>query len=310
MNPSSSQKPTGIRIIGVPMDLGAGRRGVDMGPSVIRIGRLSKKLRKMGLKVEDAGNIEVRIPEEVHYGEKNQMYLGEISEACTHLAERVLSTLQGGQFPLVLGGDHSIAAGSIAGVSAFYRQQGQGIGLIWIDAHTDMNTPRTSPSGNVHGMPLAALFGLGPAQLSEIQGFSPKIAAAHTTLVGVRSIDPSEKASIEGIGLRVITMKELDMRGMKAVLEEALDRATDGTAGFHCSFDLDVVDPQVSPGVGSPVAGGITYRESHSAMEMIADSFKLASMDCVEVNPVLDVGNRTGLLAAELICSALGKKIL
>ena len=179
------------------MDLGAGRRGVDMGPSAIRIGRLSKKLRKMmGLKVEDVGNIEVRIPEEVPYGEKNQMYLAEISEACARLSERVLSTLRGGQFPLVLGGERSIAAGSIAGVSAFYRQQGQRIGLIWIDAHTDMNTPRTNPSGNVHGMPLAALFGLGPTELSEIQGFSPKIDATHTTLVGVRSVDPSEKANM------------------------------------------------------------------------------------------------------------------
>ncbi|MDA2927405.1 arginase, partial [Acidobacteria bacterium AH-259-G07] len=208
------------------------------------------------------------------------------------------------------GGDHSLAAGSIAGTSSFYRGQNKKIGLIWIDAHADMNTPETSPSGNVHGMSLAAVLGLEPRELSEIEGFSPKVESASTIAIGVRSIDALEKQNIDKTDLRVVTMKELDMRGMRAVMEEALERAITGTEGFHCSFDLDVVDPQVAPGVGTPVRGGITYRESHLAMEMIADSSKLLSLDCVEVNPVLDGGNVTGLLGVELICSALGKKIL
>ena len=182
--------------------------------------------------------------------------------------------------------------------------------MIWIDAHADMNTPASSPSGNVHGMPLAALLGLPPRELAQIEGFSPKIAPANATVVGVRSVDGREKENIEKSGLRVVTMKELDMRGMRAVMEEALQRASSDTTGFHCSFDLDVVDPQFAPGVGTPVPGGITYRESHLAMEMIADSHRLVSMDCVEINPVLDGGNVTGLLGVELICSALGKQIL
>lgn len=299
-----------IRIIGVPMDLGAGRRGVDMGPSAIRIGGVHHRLRAMGFEVEDTGNTEVRIPEEVHIGEEKQMYLQEIAQVCREVARRAHRALEQDYLPLVLGGDHSLAAGSIAGTSSFYRKQNKKIGLIWIDAHADMNLPATSPSGNVHGMPMAAVIGLGPAELSEIEGFSPKVEGANVTILGARSIDRKEKENIRKSGLRVVTMKELDMRGMKSVMEEALQRAMEGTVGFHCSFDLDVVDPQVAPGVGTPVRGGITYRESHLAMEMIADSHKLLSLDLVEVNPVLDSGNSTGLLAVELICSALGKKIL
>lgn len=307
---SARKRRQAVRIIGVPMDLGAGRRGVDMGPSAMRIGGLHEKLRRMKVRVEDAGNIEVRIPEEVERGHKRKMYLEEISQACRRLARQVLDTLQQGKLPLVLGGDHSIAAGSVAGTSSFFRRLKQKIGLIWVDAHTDMNTPETSFSGNVHGMPLAALLGVGPLELSEIEGFSPKVRVENTTVIGARSIDPREKELIRTSGLRVVTMKELDMRRMKAVMEEALARANDGTAGFHCSFDLDVVDPQVAPGVGTPVRGGITYRESHLAMEMVADDGRLLSLELVEVNPVLDSGNSTGLLGVELICSALGQKIL
>lgn len=299
-----------VRIFGVPMDLGAGRRGVDMGPSAMRIGRLHQKLAGMDIKVEDGGNAEVKIPEEVVRGEKKQMFLEEISRVCRTVARGVIKALKEHRLPVILGGDHSLAAGSIAGTSSFYRGQNKKIGLIWIDAHADMNTPETSPSGNVHGMPLAAVLGLEPRELSEIEGFSPKVESASTIAIGVRSIDALEKQNIDKIDLRVVTMKELDMRGMRAVMEEALERAITGTEGFHCSFDLDVVDPQVAPGVGTPVRGGITYRESHLAMEMIADSSKLLSLDCVEVNPVLDGGNVTGLLGVELICSALGKKIL
>jgi arginase len=292
------------------MDLGAGRRGVDMGPSVIRVGGLHRRLQELDLAVEDSGNMEVRIAEQFHYGEKTRMYLQEIAQVCRVLARLVLETLENGKFPLVLGGDHSIAAGSVAGTSAFYRRQGKRIGLIWIDAHTDIHVPETSLSGNVHGMPLAALLGLGPAELRDIEGFAPKALGENTTVVGVRSVDFDEKQNIEKCGVRVVSMKELDMRGMKAVMEEALERATRDTAGFHCSLDLDAVDPRFAPGVGTPVQGGMTYRESHLAMEMAYDTGKLLSMDCVEVNPVLDEENSTGLLSVELISSALGKKIL
>ncbi len=299
-----------MRIIGVPMDLGAGRRGVDMGPSAMRIGGLHQKLSRLGIVVEDAGNIEVKIPEELHYGEEKQMYLEQISIVCRVLAQSVFQTLKNEKFPLVLGGDHSIAVGSVSGTSSFYRASGQKIGLIWIDAHADMNTPETSPSGNVHGMPLSLLLGMGPSELTEVEGFSPKVEVRNTIVIGARSIDRLERQTIQDSGLRVVTMKELDMRGMKSVLEEALERASDGTAGFHCSVDVDVVDPQSAPGVGTPVHGGITYRESHLAMEMIFDSAKLRALDFVEVNPVLDTGNSTGQLGVELISSALGKKIL
>ncbi len=305
------QKPKGtVLVIGVPMDLGAGRRGVDMGPSAIRIGGLHEKLAQMGAAAEDAGNIEVKIPEEAPRGEKTQMFLEEIAQICKRLSKRVVQALEEAKFPLILGGDHSLAAGSVAGTSHFYRKQKRKIGLIWIDAHTDMNTSETSSSGNVHGMPLAAILGVGPRELSEIEGYVPKVDVANTVVIGVRSVDVREKRNIKEAGLRVVTMKELDVRGLSAVMEEALEIASDGTAGFHCSFDLDVVDPQVAPGVGTPVRGGINYRESHLAMEMVADSGKLLSLDCVEVNPVLDSENNTGLLAVGLICSALGKKIL
>jgi len=292
------------------MDLGAGRRGVDMGPSAIRIGGLHRKLEGVNIRVEDGGNLEVNIPEKAVRGEQREVFLQEIAQVCKLVAGRVRETLEENKFPLILGGDHSVAAGSIAGTSSFFRRQNKKIGLIWIDAHTDMNTPESSLSGNVHGMPLAAVLGLKPTELSEIEGFSPKVNGVNGVVIGARSIDAREKPKIQEAGLRVITMKELDMRGMKAVMEEAVQLATDGTAGFHCSLDLDVVDPQVAPGVGTPVRGGMTYRESHLAMEIIADSAQLLALDCVEVNPVLDKGNMTGLLGVELICSALGKRIL
>ncbi len=281
-----------------------------MGPSAIRIGGLHQELREIGFRVKDSGNIEVKIQEEAHFGEKRQMYLREISQVCRQLAHYLIQALEEEKLPVILGGDHSLAAGSIAGTASFHRRQKKKIGLIWMDAHTDMNVPETSPSGNVHGMPLAAVMGLGPGELSEIEGFSPKIEVENVTLIGTRNIDPRERQRLKEKQMRVITMKELDMRGMKSVMEEALQQATQGTEGFHCSFDLDAVDPQVAPGVGTPVRGGMTYREAHLAMEMVWDSRKLLSLDFVEVNPVLDRGNITGLLAVELICSALGKKIL
>lgn len=300
----------GVRIIGAPMDLGAGRRGVDMGPSAIRIARLQESLRRMGIDVEEAGNIEIPVAEKFPYGEKEAKYLREIGEACVALAAQVRKTLEDGRTPVILGGDHSIAAGSVSGAASFFKRRGKKIGLIWVDAHADMNVPETSPSGNVHGMPLAALLGMGPAELTDIEGFSPKVAAENVIVVGARSIDREEAENIRRKGVRIVTMKEIDMRGMTAVMEEAIHRAADGVEGFHCSFDLDVVDPQAAPGVGTPVPGGITYRESHLAMEMVYDSRKCVSLELVEVNPVLDAGNATGQLAVGLACSALGMKIL
>ncbi len=299
-----------IRIIGVPMDLGSGRRGVDMGPSAIRIGRLSSRLTQLNLHVEDLGNVDVPVPEEVPHGRIELMYLVEIGKVCVDLARRVRTCLDEGRMPLVLGGDHSLSAGSVGGVSSHFRQRNQRIGLIWVDAHGDMNVPETSSSGNVHGMPLAALLGLGPRELVEIEGFSPKVAVENAAVIGVRSLDGEEKRTIRKIGLRVITMSEIDKRGMRSAVEEAIQVATQGTAGFHCSFDLDVIDPQEAPGVGTPVPGGITYREGHLAMEMIHDSQQCCSLEFVEVNPILDSENRTGRLAVDLACSALGKRIL
>lgn len=299
-----------VRLIGVPMDLGAGRRGVDMGPSAIRIAGLHRRFAELDIQLEEGGDIRVRIPEELNYGGKRQMFLDEITHCCRNLAQRVEESLQANRFPLVVGGDHSIAVGSVTGTASFFRSQKQKVGLLWVDAHTDMNTPESSPSGNVHGMPLAALLGLGPPELKNLGDFCPKVDVANAAVVGARSIDRREAEAIRRLGLLVLTMKEVDQRGIAAVMQEALERVSDGTVGFHCSFDLDVVDPRVAPGVGTPVRGGLDYRESHLAMEMVYDSGRCVSLELVELNPVLDSGNQTGELAIELIASALGKKIL
>ncbi|MBI2957187.1 MAG: arginase [Acidobacteria bacterium] len=303
--------PTGkVRIIGVPMDLGQDRRGVDMGPSALRVAGLNARLRALGYTVEDMGNVAVRVPEMMEVGEKRAKYLPEIAETAKELAQVVGRTLEQGYLPLLLGGDHSLAIGSLAGVASFFRQQKQKIGCIWLDAHGDMNTPETSPSGNVHGMPLAASLGFGPAELTQVCGFAPKLAAENCALVGVRSLDSREKKIVRQAGIRVFTMREIDERGMRAVMEEAMARATAGTAGFAASLDMDFVDPHDAPGVGTPVRGGVTYREAHLAMEMIADSAKLLALEVVEINPVIDLHNKTAQLGVELVLSALGKKIL
>ncbi|GGH07770.1 arginase [Silvibacterium dinghuense] len=300
-----------IHILGVPLDLGASRRGVDMGPSALRVAGLEARLEALGHQVTDAGDVHVPIAETRHLGETNARYLAEITETCTSLAAMVERALEDGATPLVLGGDHSVAAGTVAGVSAFYRRRQQKIGLIWIDAHSDINTPATSPSGNVHGMPVAALLGLGPDALANIANFSPKIDPENTVLVGVRDIDQTEKENIRRAGIsEVYTMRDIDERGMRAVMEEALRAAGRGTAGYHVSLDMDWVDPEDAPGVGTPVRGGATYREAHLAMEILADHGRLLSFELVEVNPVLDERNRTADLAVELISSAFGKKIL
>jgi len=282
-----------------------------MGPSAVRVAGLEARLEALGHQVTDGGNILVEIAETQVSGNENAHYLKEISDTCTRTAEAVVSALEAGMTPLVLGGDHSLAAGSIAGVAEFYRRKGEKIGVLWIDAHSDINTPETSPSGNVHGMPLAALLGLGPAALSDIFGYAPKIAAENTVLIGVRDIDATERENIRRAGVaEVYTMRDIDERGMRTVMEEALRAAGRGTAGYHVSLDMDWVDPEDAPGVGTPVRGGATYREAHLAMEIIADHGRLLSMEIVEVNPVIDEHNRTAELAVELACSAFGKKIL
>jgi arginase len=299
-----------IRVIGVPLDLGQSRRGVDMGPSAVRVAGLEARLEALGHEVEDGGNVAVAIPEQKKEGAANAKYLKEITATCTKHADLVLKTLEAGRVPLCLGGDHSMAAGTVSGVAEFYRRQSQRIGLIWIDAHTDINTPDSSPSGNVHGMPLAALLGLWNSDLANIYDFSPKVRPENCVLVGVRDIDAVEKENVHRAGIGVLTMRDIDERGMRTVMEEALRLAGRGTAGYHISLDMDWVDPEDAPGVGTPVRGGATYREAHLAMEIIADHGRMLSFEIVEVNPVIDEHNRTADLAVELALSAFGKKIL
>jgi arginase len=307
---SSNIAPKKIRVIGVPLDLGQSRRGVDMGPSAVRVAGLEARLEALGHVVEDAGNVSVAIAEQKKVGDASAKYLKEITATCTKHAELVLKTLEAGMVPLVLGGDHSVAVGTVAGVAEFYRRQNQKIGLIWIDAHTDINTPDSSPSGNVHGMPLAATMGLGPPELADIFDFSPKVRPENCVLVGVRDIDAVEKENVRRAGISVFTMRDIDERGMRTVMEEALRLAGRGTAGYHVSLDMDWIDPEDAPGVGTPVRGGATYREAHLAMEIIADHGRMLSFEIVEVNPVIDEHNRTADLAVELAQSAFGKKIL
>ena len=302
--------PRKIRVIGVPLDLGQSRRGVDMGPSAVRVAGLEARLEALGHIVEDGGNVAVAIPEQKKEGHPNAKYLKEITATCTKHADLVLKTLEAGKVPVSLGGDHSMAVGSVAGVAEFYRRQGQKIGLIWIDAHTDINTPESSPSGNVHGMPLAAIMGLGPVELSNIYNFSPKIKPENCVLVGVRDIDAIERENVHRAGIEVLTMRDIDERGMRTVMEEALRMAGRGTAGYHVSLDMDWIDPEDAPGVGTPVRGGATYREAHLAMEIIADHGRMLSFEIVEVNPVIDEHNQTADLAVEMALSAFGKKIL
>ncbi len=292
------------------MDLGASRRGVDMGPSALRVAGLQARIKQLGHQVEDMGNIPVKQAEEQHYGEKRAKYLNEIAETCKELAQTVQKSLEEGLLPLVLGGDHSIAVGALSGVSAHFRVSEKHIGYIWLDAHGDMNTPESSPSGNIHGMPLASVMGYGAPELVELLGFKPKVEPQNVVLVGVRDLDAQEKRLVKKSGVHVFTMRDIDERGMREVMSDAIKFATDDTDGIAVSLDMDFVDPSDAPGVGTPVRGGVTYRESHLAMEMIADTESMVSLEVVEINPVIDEHNRTALLGVELVCSGLGKKIL
>ncbi|NGQ97518.1 arginase [Brevibacillus sp. SYP-B805] len=294
-----------ITIIGVPMDLGADRRGVDMGPAAIRYAGVVNRLQSMGFQIKDIGDITVERPH--HFSEtENHKYLDQVVEANTLLAEAVSAEMAEGRFPLVLGGDHSIALGTIAGVAKHVKN----LGVIWFDAHGDLNTGETSPSGNIHGMPLAASLGIGHKRLTEIGGFSPKIKPENVVIIGARDLDPGERQLIKRLGIKVFTMHEIDKLGMARVMEEALDHVRKGTDGVHLSLDLDGLDPHDAPGVGTPVIGGISYREGHLALEMLADADLLVSAEFVEVNPILDRENMTARVAVALMSSAFGDKLL
>jgi arginase len=300
-----------VHIIGVPLDLGGARRGVDMGPSAFRIAGLGERIAALGYTVVDKGDLPAPIPETQELRDERKKYIRDIAKVCQKLYQQALASLDEGAMPLVLGGDHSLGAGSVAAAAEWAKKTGnRPIGLLWIDAHGDMNTPATSLSGNVHGMPLAALLGPEPAELSRIGTFSPKVLPAHTVLIGVRNLDEREKVAVRDSQIHVFTMKEIDRQGIASIVEQAVSLAGNGTAGIHVSFDLDVCDPMIAPGVGTPVKGGLDYREAHTAMEIIADSGLLTSLDLVEVNPTLDVQNTTAQLGTELALSALGMKIL
>jgi len=281
-----------------------------MGPSALRYADLNERLESLGYEVEDLGDLDVIIPETRHFGDPRAKYLREIADACVHLANLVLGIRQQGHTPLVLGGDHSIAVGTVSGVAESFRRNGKTLGLLWFDAHADFNTPEISPSGNVHGMPMAAIMGYGPAELTKIFGFSPKIQPQHAVQIGIREVDPAERQLVKDSGIRVFTMKDIDRRGIGSVMDEALSIVSTSTDGFAVTLDADFLDPYESPGVATPVRGGADYREAHLAMEMIADTQKMVSFEITEINPILDVQNKTAHFGMELILSAFGKQIL
>jgi arginase len=295
-----------IRVIGVPMDLGADRRGVDIGASAIRYAGLNDQLRYLDFEVHDLGNIFVHQPESQPIGNTRLKYLEPIVKVAEELADTVTTALKANEFPLILGGDHSIALGSITGITRVHKD----IGVLWIDAHADFNTEETTPSGNIHGMVLAALAGLGNSHLTDIGGWAPKLDAQKIVIVGARDLDPGERELLRTHHVHVFTMSDIDQRGISDVMREALTIVGKASDGIHLSLDMDALDPVHAPGVGTPVRGGLTYREAHSAMELIADSGRLIGMDVVEVNPILDRENATAQLAVELVMSALGKKII
>ena len=303
-----NQKP--IRIVGVPMDLGASRRGTDMGPSALRIAGLGPALRKMGLEVGRENDIAVPSPESRDPESTQLRFHAEILSTCRELAVSVEKILQEGARPLVLGGDHSIALGTVSGVASYFREKDENIGLLWFDAHGDMNLPDTSPSGNIHGMPLAHLIGRGDDELASIGGFKGKIKPENVALIGVRDIDKNERNIIRESGIHIYTMRDIDERGMAGVAKEALEVMNAGTAGFHLSFDVDGLAPSVAPGSGTLVAGGVSFREAHLLLEHCADSGTMVSMEVVELNPVIDNGNETAERVIQLIQSAFGLAIL
>ena len=299
-----------VAVLGVPLGYGASMAGVDIGPAALRVARLTQRIARLGYSVRDLGDMRLERPQVFPEEGDKLKYLREISNACEQLATEVEAILQANEFPIILGGDHSIAIGSFAGAVAHYRKQQETLGLIWFDAHADINTPETSPSGNIHGMPLAALLGYGAPELTHVAGFAPKIDPALCTHVGARDIDAGERELINKLGIRFFTMREIDERGMSACMDEAIAIASQGTAGYGVTFDVDALDPGDAPGSGTLVRGGLTYREAHLAMEKIAEHGGMRSLEIVEINTALDMNNKTAELGVELILSALGKTIL
>jgi len=300
-----------VAVISVSIDLGAGRRGVDMGPSALRIAGLTERVEALGYRVREAGTVTAGGFETTDPGDaRHARFLAEILDVAGRAGELVTGGLEHGCLPLVLGGDHSLSIGSVSAVARHHRARGEAIGVIWVDAHADMNTSETTPSGNIHGMSLAVLLGRGLEPLTRLCGEAPAARPENVTVLGARELDPGERALIAELGVRVFTMSEIDERGIGACMDEALERATSATAGFHLSFGLDALDPREAPGVGTPVQGGLTYREGHLVCEKAAGSGRMLSLEVVELNPVLDDGNHTARLAVGLVASALGQSIL
>jgi arginase len=299
-----------VSILGVPLGYGASMAGVDIGPAALRVARLNQRIARLGYSVHDLGDMRLERPQSVPEVDEKLKYVREISNACEQLAVEVEEILRAGQLPLVLGGDHSIAIGSFAGAVSHYKKQDQTLGLIWFDAHADMNTPETTPSGNIHGMPLAALLGYGTPELTNVAGFAPKLDPKLCAHVGARDVDSGERELIKKLGMRFFTMREIDERGLNTCMDEAIAIASRGTAGYAVTFDVDVLDPGDAPGSGTLVRGGLTYREAHLAMEKIAEAGGMRSLEIVEINTALDVNNKTAEIGVELILSALGKTIL
>ncbi len=299
-----------ISIIGFPMDLGAGRRGVDMGPSALRIGGLQNKLEKLGYSVRDTGDINIQIMERQKIKDERLKYLSEIIKVSKVLADKVNSVLEKGDFPLCIGGDHSMAIGTIAGISSYCRKRKIKPGVIWIDAHADMNTDKTTPSGNIHGMPLAASLGFGNKELVNFYGFSPKLLPENCALIGIRSIDEAEKEIVKKLNLSVYTMQDIDKLGIHRIINKVLKQFSNNVDHIHVSFDVDSVDPSIAPGVGTPVQGGLSFREAHLIMESIAECGCMSSLEVAEVNPILDDKNKSANFTVDLIASSMGQRIL
>ncbi|HEV2799299.1 MAG TPA: arginase [Pyrinomonadaceae bacterium] len=299
-----------VSIIGVPLGFGAGTAGVDLGPAAMRVARLNQRLALLGYEVRDLGDMRLERPQSIAAPNDRAKYLREISIACEELAAEVGRAMRAGEFPIILGGDHSIAAGSVAGAASVFREQQQSIGLIWFDAHADMNTPDTTLSGNIHGMPLAALLGYGAPELTHVAGFAPKLDPRYCAHLGARDLDPAERELIRKLDMRFFTMREIDERGMSACVDDAIAIAKQAPGGYFVTLDVDALDPGDAPGSGTVVRGGLTYRESHLALEKIAEAGGMIAFEVVEINTALDVNNRTAELGVELILSAMGKTIL
>lgn len=305
-----TKKKDTIEVIGVPMDLGANIRGSNMGPAAVRIAQLHKKIEVLGYKIKDEGDLKVPVRETIEKEFAEEKYLSHIVNICKQLAERTEQAINQDRIPLSIGGDHSLAIGSISGVAKSLHAKNEKLGLIWFDAHADLNTPQTSPSGNIHGMPLSVLLGEGHPQLCSIGYGGAKVRPENACLIGIRAIDYQERLVCKNIGVKYFTMRDIDMRGLPKVMEEAINHASKNTNGIHVSFDIDGIDPMYAPGVSTPVTGGLSYRESHLALEIIAETKKLISMDFVELNPMTDRDHKSAHLLVELIQSLLGKSII